>query len=101
MIRKTPAAILKEWQYESEDRVWGKFYNLFTDNKVKLKELIVSPGKGMSLQKHFHRDEIWFVSKECVVNFSQESPALTKEFHLKNTIALVSKEMNGTRSPIL
>lgn len=76
--------ILKEWQYESEDRVWGKFYNLFTDNKVKLKELVINPGKGMSLQKHFYRDEIWFVSHgECVVNFSQESPEQIKEFHLK------------------
>ena len=76
--------ILKEWQYESEDRIWGKFYNLFTDDKVKLKELIVSPGKGMSLQKHFHRDEIWFISQgQCIVNFSQESPEKIKEFHLK------------------
>ena len=50
MIRKTLAAgFKKEWQYESEDRIWGKFYNLFTDNKVKLKELIINPGKGMSL----------------------------------------------------
>ena len=60
--------ILKEWQYDSEERVWGKFYNLFRDEKVKLKELIVAPGKGMSLQKHFHRDEIWFISKgKCKV----------------------------------
>ena len=44
--------ILKEWQYESEERIWGKFYILFTDDKVKLKELIVAPGKGMSLQKN-------------------------------------------------
>ena len=29
--------ILKKWQYESEDRIWGKFYNLFTDNKLSLK----------------------------------------------------------------
>ena len=36
------------------------------------------------LQKHFHRDEIWFVSKgECIVNFSKESPEQIKEFHLK------------------
>ena len=76
--------ILKNWKYESEERIWGKFYNLFTDNKVKLKELLVAPGKGMSLQKHFHRDEIWLISQgECVVNFSEESPEQIKEFHLK------------------
>lgn len=76
--------ILKEWQYDSEERIWGKFYNLFTGDKVKLKELVVAPGKGMSLQKHFHRDEIWLVSQgECIVNFSKESAEQIKEFHLK------------------
>ena len=37
--KNSSSKILKEWQYESEDRIWGKFYNLFTDDKVKLKEL--------------------------------------------------------------
>ena len=82
--RNSSSWILKEWQYQSAERIWGRFYNLFTDNKVKLKELIVDPGKGMSLQKHFYRDEIWFVSKgECIVNFSNEGPEQIKEFHLK------------------
>tara|TARA_X000000950_G_scaffold177861_1_gene215847 strand:+ start:2818 stop:3594 length:777 start_codon:yes stop_codon:yes gene_type:complete len=82
--RNSSSWILKEWQYQSKERIWGRFYNLFTDNKVKLKELIVNPGKGMSLQKHFYRDEIWFVSKgECIVNFSNEGPEQIKEFHLK------------------
>jgi cytidyltransferase-like protein len=67
--------ILKDWNFDSEERVWGKFYNLFTDNRLKLKELIVSPGKGMSFQRHFKRNEIWFVSKgACEVNFSSSSP---------------------------
>ena len=67
--------ILKDWNFDSEERVWGKFYNLFTDNRLKLKELIVAPGKGMSFQRHFKRNEIWFVSKgACEVNFSTSSP---------------------------
>ena len=45
--------ILKEYSYNLEDRVWGKFFNLFEDNSVKLKELIIAPGKGMSFQRHF------------------------------------------------
>jgi len=67
--------ILKEWKNPSETRVWGKFYNLFQDNNLKLKELIVQPGKGMSFQKHFHRDEIWLVSRgKCLVNYSKRDP---------------------------
>ena len=30
---------------------------------IKVKELIVAPGKGMSFQKHFKRSEIWLVSE--------------------------------------
>ena len=53
----------------------SKFYNLFTDNRLMLKELIVAPGKGMSFQRHFKRNEIWFISKgACEVNFSESSP---------------------------
>ena len=67
--------ILKDWNFDSEERVWGKFYNLFTDNRLKLKELIVAPGKGMSFQRHFKRNEIWFISKgACEVNFSASNP---------------------------
>lgn len=67
--------ILKEWQYYKEDRIWGAFYNLFESEDIKVKELIVDPGKGMSFQKHFKRSEIWLVSKgSCVVNYSKENP---------------------------
>ena len=67
--------ILKNWQYYHEERLWGSFYNLFEEEQVKVKELIVDPGKGMSFQKHFKRSEIWMVSKgSCVVNFSKDDP---------------------------
>ena len=67
--------ILKKWQYYHEDRIWGSFYNLFEGEGVKVKELIVDPGKGMSFQKHFKRHEIWLVSQgSCIVNYSKDSP---------------------------
>ena len=69
------SAILKDWQYTSEERVWGKFYNLFQDDRVKVKELILEPGKGMSLKKKKKRNEVWFVSKgECLVKHSSDDP---------------------------
>ena len=84
--------ILKDWNYDSEERVWGKFYNLFSDKRLKLKELILNPGKGMSFQRHFKRNEIWFISKgACEVNFSDTSSdnssliqlATEEVFHVK------------------
>jgi cytidyltransferase-like protein len=67
--------ILKNWQYYYEERLWGSFYNLFEEDQVKVKELIVDPGKGMSFQKHYKRSEIWMVSKgSCIVNYSKDDP---------------------------
>ncbi len=75
--------ILKNWQYYHEERLWGSFYNLFEEDQVKVKELIVAPGKGMSFQKHFKRSEIWLVSKgSCVVNYSNDNPDNKKNIHL-------------------
>ena len=58
--------ILKKWKYFTEARVWGEFSNLFEDDTVKVKELIIEPGKGISYQRHFKRSELWFVSKGMV-----------------------------------
>ena len=75
--------ILKNWKYYHEERLWGSFYNIFEDDQVKVKELIVDPGKGMSFQKHFKRSEIWLVSKgSCIVNYSKDSPDNKKNIQL-------------------
>jgi len=44
-------------------RPWGKFTNLFEDERFKIKTLFVKPGKRLSLQKHLHRSEHWVVVK--------------------------------------
>ena len=63
--------ILKEWKYPTERRVWGEFSDLFLDDAVKVKELVIEPGKGISYQRHFKRSEIWFISKgSCEVKYS-------------------------------
>ena len=36
-----------------KNRIWGKFYNLFIDDNVKVKELILNPGKGISFQNTY------------------------------------------------
>jgi len=75
--------ILKNWQYYHEERIWGSFYNLFEEKQVKVKELIVEAGKGMSFQKHFKRNEIWMVSKgSCIINYSKKDPENKKNLQL-------------------
>lgn len=76
--------ILKDWKYYKEQRLWGDFYNLFEDNEVKVKELIIHPGKGMSFQKHNYRNEIWLISKgSCFMKFSKNNPNETEVYHLE------------------
>ena len=75
--------ILKNWKYDKERRVWGEFFNLFEDDQVKVKELIIEPKKGMSLQKHHKRSEIWLISQgKCLVNYSKISPDEIEEITL-------------------
>ena len=75
--------ILKKWQYYHEERLWGSFYNLFEEENVKVKELIVDPGQGMSFQRHFKRNEIWMVSRgSCIVNYSKDNPKNKKNVQL-------------------
>jgi mannose-6-phosphate isomerase-like protein (cupin superfamily) len=63
--------ILKNWSYPMEKRVWGEFYDLFVDTNVKVKELIVDPGKGMSFQRHQKRNEFWIVTRgSCQIKHS-------------------------------
>jgi cytidyltransferase-like protein len=65
--------ILNKWQYYFEDRQWGSFFNLFETKNIKVKELIVDPGKSMSFQRHFKRNEIWLVSEgSCTVSYSND-----------------------------
>ena len=46
---------------ESEKRQWGHFDVLYNTHGCKVKELVVLPGKKLSMQKHFLRSEHWFV----------------------------------------
>lgn len=56
--------ILKEWKAPKIKRDWG-YYRVLHENGglVKLKELIVEPGKSLSMQRHFKRSELWFVAE--------------------------------------
>lgn len=58
--------ILNDWNSFQEKRVWGSFKTIFSDNGIKVKELVVLPNSGISYQKHEHRSELWFVfSGKC------------------------------------
>ncbi len=43
-------------------RPWGKYINYFYGKSFLLKELTVNKKSSISLQKHFHRSELWTVT---------------------------------------
>ena len=82
--KNSSSSLLKNWKYDSEERIWGSFYNFYDSKEVKVKELIVNPKKGMSFQKHKHRNEIWLVIEgSCEVIFSNEDPNQKEKIILK------------------
>ena len=42
-------------------RPWGTYEVLLSTAQYKIKRIVVKPGKRLSLQKHFHRNEHWIV----------------------------------------
>lgn len=56
--------ILQEWKTPKTERPWGYYRVLHSPNlNVKVKELTVNPGCTLSMQRHNHRAEVWFVAE--------------------------------------
>ena len=56
--------ILEEWRAPKTERQWGYYRVLYEyANHTKLKELVVDPGKTLSMQRHQDRAEFWFVAE--------------------------------------
>jgi cytidyltransferase-like protein len=55
--------ILQEWKAPRVERMWGYYRVLHDVAGTKVKELTVDPGQKLSMQRHQHRAEFWFVSE--------------------------------------
>jgi len=61
--------ILEEWKAPKTQRPWGYYRVLHEVEGTKVKELTVSPGQALSMQRHKDRSEYWLVtSGQAVVN---------------------------------
>jgi cytidyltransferase-like protein len=59
--------ILEDWRAPRTDKPWGHYVVLHEAPGVKVKELVVEPGKSLSLQRHNYRAEHWHVSAGLAV----------------------------------
>lgn len=73
--------ILQEWKNPKTERPWGYYRVLHTEGKhIKVKELVVEPGKSLSSQRHMHREEYWIVSKgKAAVGIGEEETVIHLE----------------------
>ena len=69
------------------DREWGYYTVLFDVPGNKVKELVVKPGKSLSMQKHEKRNEYWHVIEGTgnvliETRSSSNNVFLTKQHHV-------------------
>lgn len=61
VVKKVKAVSSLHHEHSIVHRPWGTYTVLENDTGYKIKKIIVEPGKRLSLQKHYHRNEHWIV----------------------------------------
>ncbi len=68
----------REYVQVTEHRPWGTFTVLADEEDHKVKRITVRPGQRLSLQRHRHRQEHWYVTRgRAIVTRNGEQIALT------------------------
>ena len=94
--------ILREWKNPKTIRPWGYYRVLHDIPGTKVKELTIEPGRTLSMQKHFKRNEYWLVSEgQCDVLSMMEGgyslPAQTLTKH--NSYKILQGEWHQLSNP--
>jgi len=79
--RNSSSWILEEWKTPKTVRQWGWYRVLDDKPGYKVKELVVEPGKKLSMQRHSHRSEHWYILKgrcDVVTEFNNDLVTLGK-----------------------
>ncbi len=92
--KNSSSAILDAWFSTLVKRKWGEYSVLFDNGNVKVKELCVEPNNGMSFQRHFERQEIWFIhSGSCKIYLQEENINKANSKILKKGDMLIVPQM--------
>lgn len=82
--------------HAEEIRPWGSFTVLEAEEKFKVKRIVVTPGKRLSLQKHHHRSEHWVVvAGSARVTVGQEQKLL----HPNQSVYIPLGEIHRIENP--
>ena len=99
--------ILEEWKAPKTNRQWGYYRVLHETPGVKVKELTVDPEKSLSMQRHQHRHEHWFVTEgtATINTLDTDGNTVMKNFVMKNMQTYIGREewhqlVNKSRAPL-
>lgn len=87
--------ILEEWKTPKTIRNWGWYRVLDDKPGYKVKELIIEPGKHLSMQRHQDRSEHWYILKgTCTMNTINVSSDVELRGHYSEhkTVTINKKE---------
>lgn len=96
--RNSSSELLDSWKNHRTERDWGywKVYDQLSG--VKVKKLVIEPGCSLSDQRHFHRNEHWYVLQGALnVSINQgESTAYLKQHQ---TIKIYKQDWHRAYNP--
>ena len=100
--------ILEDWKAPKTERPWGYYRVLHQDGaEIKVKELTVNPGCSLSMQRHQHRHEHWFVTEgtATINTLDADDNTVMKNFVMKNMQTYIGREewhqlVNKSHTPL-
>jgi mannose-6-phosphate isomerase len=86
---------------EQDHRPWGYYVVLSDEPDHKVKRIVVYPGKRLSLQRHKHRSEHWFiVNGEALVTLDDKEIRLRKGMSIDVPIGAAHRIKNTGREDL-
>jgi mannose-1-phosphate guanylyltransferase / mannose-6-phosphate isomerase len=83
------------------DRPWGSYQSIHSGERFQVKQLTVTPGRRLSLQKHYHRAEHWVVvSGTALVTCGDEQRMVYENQSIYIPIGTVHRLENPGRVPL-
>ena len=82
-------------------RPWGRYVNLFEGKGFLIKELFVKPNGILSLQKHHHRSEHWFVTQGTPkITLNKDRFSRKKNDHIFIPLEAIHRIENKETKPV-
>ena len=86
----------------TETRPWGAYQNLFEAEGYLVKLIEVAPGRRLSLQRHFRREEFWIVvSGIGIFRLGDDERQIATGDMLRVGLEQVHRVANSGETPLL